>query len=31
MRNYMSRVEYLDGGHRLVMEKSRSHPPLSGI
>ena len=24
MRNYMSRVEYLDGGHRLVMEKSRS-------
>lgn len=24
MRNYMSRVEYLDGGHRLVMEKSRN-------
>lgn len=23
MRNYMSRVEYTDGGHRLVMEKVR--------
>jgi serine/threonine-protein kinase RsbW len=23
MRSYMSRVEYLDGGHRLVMEKTR--------
>jgi len=23
MRNYMSRVEYVDGGHRLIMEKSR--------
>jgi len=23
MRNYMSRVQYLDGGHRLVMEKTR--------
>jgi len=23
MRNYMSRVEYLGGGHRLVMEKTR--------
>ena len=24
MRNYMSRVEYTDGGHRVVMEKHRS-------
>jgi serine/threonine-protein kinase RsbW len=24
MRNYMSRVEYVDGGHRVVMEKQRS-------
>jgi serine/threonine-protein kinase RsbW len=23
MRNYMSKVEFLDGGHRVVMEKSR--------
>jgi serine/threonine-protein kinase RsbW len=24
MRNFMSRVEYTDGGHRVVMEKQRS-------
>ncbi|HZZ29526.1 MAG TPA: ATP-binding protein [Pirellulales bacterium] len=24
MRNYMSRVEYIDGGHRVVMEKHRT-------
>jgi serine/threonine-protein kinase RsbW len=23
MRNYMSRVQYVDGGHRLIMEKTR--------
>ena len=26
MRNYMSRVEYTDGGHRVLMEKHRSPP-----
>ncbi|HEY2881143.1 MAG TPA: ATP-binding protein [Pirellulales bacterium] len=25
MRNYMSRVEYLDGGHRVVMERDRAN------
>lgn len=24
MRSYMSRVEYIDGGHRVVMEKQRT-------
>ncbi len=26
MRNYMSRVEYTDGGHRVLLEKHRSPP-----
>jgi serine/threonine-protein kinase RsbW len=26
MRNYMSRVEYIDGGNRVVLEKHRSSP-----
>ena len=26
MRNYMSKVEFLDGGHRVIMEKHRGDP-----
>jgi serine/threonine-protein kinase RsbW len=29
MRQYMSRVEYLDGGHRVIMEKHRRNEELS--
>lgn len=31
MRNYMSRVEYTDGGHRVVMEKQRSTTKEPGL